>query len=74
MSLENYLIMPIQRLPRYALLLRELEKVTLDVHPEKAALGAAAAKLEAKLAELDSPAPAPVKVCLFFFFSLLFCF
>jgi hypothetical protein len=28
MSLENYLIMPIQRLPRYAMLLRELEKVS----------------------------------------------
>jgi hypothetical protein len=61
MSLENYLIMPIQRLPRYALLLRELEKATVDVHPEKSSLSAAAAKLESKLAELDSGPPVPAK-------------
>ena len=53
MSLENYLIMPIQRLPRYAMLLRELDKATVDVHPDKAALAAAARKLEQKLAVLD---------------------
>lgn len=59
MSLENYLIMPIQRLPRYVMLLAELDKATVDVHPDKAALGAAAKKLEEKLAVLDSGEPAP---------------
>jgi hypothetical protein len=54
MNLENYLIMPIQRLPRYAMLLRELEKATIDVHPDKGPLGAAAQKMEEKLKELDS--------------------
>jgi len=34
----SYLIMPVQRIPRYELLLRELDKHTLSTHPEKASL------------------------------------
>lgn len=65
LSLENYLIMPIQRVPRYALLLRELDKATVDVHPEKEAIKKAAVKMEEKIALLDSaeesdPTPPPL--------------
>ena len=34
MGLENLLIMPVQRLPRYNLLLRDLLKQTKDDHPD----------------------------------------
>eukprot|EP01051_Picozoa_sp_SAG22_P015624 SAG22_NODE_2070_length_3052_cov_1.855401_2_plen_235_part_00 len=34
-GLESLLISPIQRIPRYVLLLRELDKVTLPGHPDK---------------------------------------
>ena len=53
MSLENYLIMPIQRVPRYALLLKELHKVTVDSHPDKQMLAAACAQVEQKVAMID---------------------
>lgn len=53
MSLENYLIMPIQRVPRYGLLLAELDKATITVHPEKLALGEASKKMTEKIAMLD---------------------
>jgi hypothetical protein len=37
-NLQSYAIMPVQRVPRYLLLLRELLKWTLDDHPDKANL------------------------------------
>ncbi len=42
----SYLIMPVQRIPRYQLLLRELDKVTEEGHPEKQHLGEALQKIE----------------------------
>lgn len=33
-SLSSFLIMPIQRIPRYELLLRELKKKTPEQHPD----------------------------------------
>jgi hypothetical protein len=33
--IQSYLILPIQRVPRYELLLRELQKVSPDGHPDK---------------------------------------
>ena len=37
-SLQSYLIMPVQRVPRYKLLLAELIKRTLEDHPDFASL------------------------------------
>lgn len=34
MTLESFLIMPIQRVPRYCLLLQEIEACTDTVHPD----------------------------------------
>eukprot|EP01125_Pyxidicula_operculata_P020431 TRINITY_DN7544_c0_g1_i1.p1 TRINITY_DN7544_c0_g1~~TRINITY_DN7544_c0_g1_i1.p1 ORF type:complete len:1260 (+),score=306.53 TRINITY_DN7544_c0_g1_i1:575-4354(+) len=44
-SLSSYLIMPIQRLPRYELLLKELMKVTPPNHPDYKSLGVAIEKM-----------------------------
>ena len=44
--LLSYLIMPVQRIPRYVLLLRELKKNTPDTHPEYEALTVALTKIE----------------------------
>jgi hypothetical protein len=40
-SLPYYLIMPVQRIPRYSLLLRELLNKTPDSHPDHADISAA---------------------------------
>lgn len=61
MGLENYLIMPVQRVPRYAMLIRELDKATVDVHPDKPKLAPVAEKLEAVLVELDKIEPENLK-------------
>lgn len=53
MSLENYLIMPIQRLPRYALLLAELNKNTIDAHPDKKNISDALRGVEQALLEIE---------------------
>jgi len=45
-SLMSYLIQPVQRIPRYVLLLRELKKHTPETHAEYAALSTALAKIE----------------------------
>jgi hypothetical protein len=42
-SLQSYLILPIQRLARYVLLLRQMRKFTLEPHPDCAALDDATA-------------------------------
>jgi hypothetical protein len=42
-SLQSYLIMPIQRLARYVLLLRQMRKFTLEPHPDCKALDEAIA-------------------------------
>jgi len=44
-SLFGYLIMPVQRVPRYALLLRELEKCTPEDHPDFENLKVALSKI-----------------------------
>ena len=49
-GIMTYLIMPVQRIPRYVLLLRELKKHTGEDHPEHEALCVALAKIE-KIAE-----------------------
>ncbi len=45
LSLPSLLIMPVQRIPRYELLLRDLLKYTEDDHPDKPALEDAMAKI-----------------------------
>eukprot|EP00052_Salpingoeca_macrocollata_P024281 m.216372 g.216372 ORF g.216372 m.216372 type:complete len:813 (+) comp22215_c0_seq1:195-2633(+) len=46
MWLEDHLIIPVQRVPRYLLLLRELRKRTPQSHPDSADLDTAIAKVE----------------------------
>jgi hypothetical protein len=48
-----FLIMPIQRLPRYGLLLRDLLRYTWDTHPDRAALADALARVQAATAALN---------------------
>lgn len=59
LQLESLLIMPIQRLPRYGLLLQELERVTIDSHPEKPILTSVAKKLANKVAVLNDATELP---------------
>ena len=49
----GYLILPIQRMPRYILLLRELIKFTPLSHPDAVGLNVAQAKLEAVTHEME---------------------
>jgi len=46
LNLYSYLIMPIQRIPRYVLLLQDLAKRTRDDHPDKESLLQACSKIE----------------------------
>ena len=45
-GIMTYLIMPVQRIPRYVLLLRELKKYTPPEHPENESLCVALSKIE----------------------------
>ena len=45
-GLESFLVTPIQRLPRYGLLLRELIKVTDESHPDHADLNSAVSRID----------------------------
>jgi hypothetical protein len=55
-NLDAYLIMPIQRFPRYVLLLKELRKVTPSGHPDDASLDEAIeAQQERTMAVNDAP-------------------
>lgn len=45
-GLESFLVAPIQRLPRYGLLLRELIKVTDESHPDHADLNLAVSRID----------------------------
>lgn len=54
LDLESFLIMPIQRIPRYSLLLRELHKYTNPLHPDYALLEQAATKISKQLSELNA--------------------
>ena len=47
MDLMSFLIMPVQRIPRYVLLLKELQKYTPATHPHSASIDAAISKLSA---------------------------
>lgn len=49
LSLEDFLIMPVQRLPRYALLLKELSKYTDPGHPDEKHIQTAQNKIQAIL-------------------------
>lgn len=68
-SLQSYAIMPVQRVPRYLLLLRELLKNTLDDHMDKPALEVAVEHVEDAVKHMNAaiqvPAPfgAPVRGC-----------
>ncbi len=59
LMLESLLIMPIQRLPRYVLLIKELDRATVDVHPEKPILGSVAKKLDGKVSMLNDVTALP---------------
>ena len=52
-ALEGLLIQPIQRIPRYILLLNELERKTPDNHPDKENLKRASDELDRVLTYLD---------------------
>lgn len=45
-SVESYLITPIQRIPRYVMLLHELKKATLPAHPDTPLLSLAVESIE----------------------------
>jgi len=53
LKLESFLIMPVQRLPRYLLLLKELRKYTNSTHPDFDQIGSAIANLESLTATLN---------------------
>lgn len=53
LTLDAFLIMPVQRLPRYVLLLKELLKYSNQTHPDYAYLERAHAKVKAVLDELN---------------------
>jgi len=53
-SLEGLLIQPVQRIPRYILLLGELHRKTPDNHPDKQNLADAIAGMERVMTYLDS--------------------
>jgi len=53
LSLEDFLIMPVQRIPRYVLLLEQLFGVTPKGHPDKKPLGEALAKVRIVADELN---------------------
>jgi hypothetical protein len=59
LRLESLLIMPIQRLPRYGLLIKELERVTIDSHPEKPILSTVCKKVEGKIQLLNDVTSLP---------------
>jgi len=52
-SLMSYLIQPVQRIPRYVLLLRELKKHIPKTHPEYVALSTALVKIESIAAHVN---------------------
>jgi len=54
MTLASFLIMPIQRVPRYVMLLADLNKHTAPSHPDKANLQQAAEEMEVLTRFLDS--------------------
>jgi len=53
LDLGAYLIMPVQRLPRYELLLRELRKFTPSFHPDSEAIDEALAKMKVVNAKIN---------------------
>ncbi|KAL6073520.1 Transgelin-3 [Balamuthia mandrillaris] len=53
LPLDAFMIMPIQRVPRYALLLRELHKYTNPLHPDYNLLDQAATHINRKLEVLN---------------------
>ncbi|KAJ3105245.1 hypothetical protein HK100_003927 [Physocladia obscura] len=52
-SLQSYLIMPVQRLPRYKMLVEQLLEATPPQHPDRVALAAAADAIRACVAECN---------------------
>ena len=56
LDLMSYLIMPVQRVPRYELLLRELMRYTPDTHPERATLCAALTKVVSVAVHINASA------------------
>jgi len=53
LDVSSYLIMPVQRIPRYLLLVDQLRKYTPDTHADKPVLDAAHAIIKTKLALLN---------------------
>jgi hypothetical protein len=53
-SLESLLIQPVQRIPRYILLIGELHRKTPDDHPDKQNLADAIAAMEGVMLFLDN--------------------
>lgn len=53
-ALESFMIMPIQRVPRYLLLLRELRKNTPDFHHDYPALATATERIEKITSHINS--------------------
>ena len=52
-SLQSVMIMPIQRVPRYVLLLKELDKRLTELHPAKSHLRAALAQITLVASEIN---------------------
>ena len=79
MDLMSYLIMPIQRIPRYVLLLSDLLKFTDPTHPDHKNLTEAVAKVEGVARFINEKVkfhplnllPVSVQVLLFLLFSSL---
>jgi hypothetical protein len=53
LDLMSYLIMPVQRVPRYLLLLKELQKYTPDTHPHAPSIRNAMSKIEKTAAHIN---------------------
>jgi len=53
LPIESVFIMPIQRIPRYILLLKEMRKYTFETHPDFEGLPIVASEIETILAELN---------------------
>jgi hypothetical protein len=53
LDLASFLIMPIQRVPRYSMLLKDLAKHTWPEHPDYSALKNATEKMESIAADLN---------------------
>jgi len=58
LSLESLMVMPVQRLPRYILLLKEMKKYTGKVNPkEEEKLGLALEKIQVAMTEINQKSP-----------------